>query len=138
MHPHPGRLPPGQGARAPVRLPVCQGRGGQLRREPAPRPGWQHGTASLESVEDPARGQHGEHPVRGFGVHAEIVRRGEHLLPVPAAVEQPQQAPGTPHPGQRDGAARIDPDLHGVAVTPYRHEPAFQRWPHNENARATV
>ena len=95
-------------------------------------------TAGREVIECPRRGQQGEHPVRGTGVHAEIAGRGEHLMPVPAAIEQAQQAGGTPHAGQRDGPARVDPDLHGVPVTPYGRESRFQRWSHKENARAAV
>ena len=76
--------------------------------------------------------------VRRSGVHAEIAGRRQHLSPVPAAVQQAQQRVGTPHPGQRDGAPRVDPDLHGVPVPPDGQQPRFQRWSHEKNVRAAV
>jgi len=139
VHPHPGSLAPGQSLGATVGVPVRQRCGSQFGREPGPHPGGERTVAAGRAiVERSGRGQQGEHPVRGNGVHAEIAGRGEHLMPVPAAVEQAQQAGGTPHPGQRDGPPRVDPDLHRVPVPPYGLQARFQRWSHKENARAAV
>jgi hypothetical protein len=94
--------------------------------------------AGRQVIERSRRREQRQDAVGGMRVHAEFPGRGENLEPVPAAVEQVQERAGAAHPGQGNSTARVDPDLHGVTVTPNRQQSRFQCWPHECNAGPPV
>jgi hypothetical protein len=126
------RAPPSEGSRAAIAVPVCQGRGGQFGGEPHTQLPRQHPVcASREIVQSAAGREQGEHPLGKLRRDAAITCRRYHLGAVAASVEQTDHPRCFAHAGERHGAARIDPDLQGVAIPPDGKQTWFERWPHS-------
>jgi hypothetical protein len=125
------RPPPRKRPGAAVAVTVREGRGGKLGSEQRTQLPGQHPVgASGKVIKRAARGQQGEHPVSQLRRHAAITRCGYHLGAVAASVQQADHPGRAGHSGKRNGAARIDADLQGVAIPPDREQTRFEHWPH--------
>jgi len=125
------RLPPGEDTRTAVAVAVRKGCGRQLRGEPRSQlQGQRPVRPSGEVVKRPARCEQGEHAIGQLRRDSPVTGGRDYLGAVPASVEQADHPACVTHPGKREGPARINADLEGIAVPPDEKQTRLECWPH--------